>query len=287
MATIIPTHSSARRTARRRGVACSALALIAGTVGFAACAEKSPTDGNETRGALNITVDNSNGTALALAPKAATLPLGQGIILKAQILDGSGAAIAGATASWRSTNSAVARVTPMADSGLAIDHGRAAVASMGAGTALIIASYETYADTATITVVPRTDSGTVTAPPPRPTKFDLTVRVQGYTPPVTNNPADSALHPPLTPLAGATVKVTLLPPRSGDTTTVGTSPITAPTVVGTATTDAAGRVTFPGLQVARLRVDVTPPAGTPWLASSVESSAPYWGTFQQEVWLKK
>jgi hypothetical protein len=281
--------ASSRAFTRQRSIASAVLTLLAGTIGFAACSSDStPTDGNELpRGALNITVDNSSGTALSLAPKAATLPLGHGTILKAQIVDGDGKPVAGAKAAWRSTNTAVARVTAMADSGLAIDNGRAVVASIGTGTALIIASYESFADTATVTIVPRTDSAPGSSPPPRPTKFDLTVRVWGSTPPITGNPADSALHPPLTLLPGSIVKVTLLPPRAGDTTSVGTTPITAPTLVGTATTDATGKVTFTGLTVARFRVDVTPPSGTTWNVGSVESGAPYWGTIVQDVWLRK
>jgi hypothetical protein len=83
------------------------------------------------------------------------------------------------------------------------------------------------------------------------------------------------------------VKVTLLPPRAGDTTTTGTTPITAPALVGTATTDASGKVTFSGLTVARFRIDVSPPTGTTWTATSIESGAPYWGTVYQDIWLRK
>jgi hypothetical protein len=261
--------------------------MMAAGFAIAACSNESPTVVDELpRGTLSISVDNSNGTALSLAPKSATLMVGYGTILKAQIADANGAAIAGAKATWRSTNTAVAVARTLPDSGLAIDNNRAAVAAISAGTAMIIASYENFADTATITVVPRTDTAPATQRPPRPTKFDLTVRVLGAQA-IAGNPADSASRPPLVLLPGSKVTVTLLPPRAGDTTTVGTTPVTSPTLAGTATTDASGTVKFTGLSIARFRIDVTPPAGSAWTATSLESGAPYWGTIYQDIWLRK
>ena len=262
------------------------LAAVAGGMMLAACSNSdSPTDGSaRAPDALRISVDNSAGTAIELAPRSATIEMGRGIFLKAQVVDAAGQPVPGAKASWRSTTTAVATVTQLADSGLVSDHGRAAVSSIAAGTALIIASYEDVADTATITVVPRTDSGTPTPTPPRASEFDLTVRVQGLTP--TGTIRDSVLNR-IDPIPGATVTVTLLPPLPNDTLPPSATPITTPTLAGTGTTDAQGIVRFTKIPSARYRVAVQPPAGSGWQAASIESGAPYWGPAQNYIWLRK
>jgi hypothetical protein len=278
--------SSTMRGASR--IAHRLMTAFAGGLLLAGCNDgTTPTDGSaRAPDALRVSLDNSAGTALALAPRSATLMVGHGILLRANIVDAGGQPVAGAKASWRSTNSAVARVTPLADSGLVNDHGRAAVSSIAPGTALIIATYENVADTATITVVPRTDSGATPPPPapPRASEFDLTVRVHGLV--ATGMVGDSILQR-LDPIAGAAVTVTLLPPLANDTTPTGGAPITSPTVVGTVVTDAQGNARFTKVTSARYRIAVQPPAGSPWTASSTESAAPYGGTAQNHVVLRK
>jgi hypothetical protein len=255
---------------------------------LAACSDsRSPTDGRAREPeALRITVDNSAGTAIAPTPRSATLEIGRGILLKAQVIDARGEAVAGAKATWRSTNSAVATVTALADSGLVSDNGRAAVSSIAAGTTLIIASYEAVADTATITVARRTDSVTTPPPPPPPAapEFDLTVHVRGAV--AIGMVGDSVLQR-FDRLAGATVTLTLLPPLPNDSLPSGATPITSPTVVGTATTDAQGTVRFTKITSARYRVAVQPPAGSAWLATTMESGAPFWGNVQNDILLRK
>lgn len=269
----------------RPAFAALTTALTFASLALGACGSDSPTDGApRPAGALRLSVDTDrSGNAISLAPKAGTIALGQGLILKAQIVDAAGQPIPGASAEWSSTDNAVARVTKMADSGLVSDHGRAVVTSIATGTAKIVAKYEDVADTATVTIVPRPGGGTPGTPAERAREFDLTVRVQGVL--QTNAAGDSASRHQVLP--GSTVTVTLLPLRQGDSVATGTTPVTAPTVVGTKTADANGTVVFPKLTVSRYRIEVQPPAGSTWMAATNEYSPPYWGQVANEVWLRR
>lgn len=88
-------------------------------------------------GALRVSVENSQGNAITLAPKSATVMIGNGVFVKEQVVDAGDQRVAGAKASWRSSNTAVAIATPLPDSGLVGDHGRAAVRTIAAGTAML------------------------------------------------------------------------------------------------------------------------------------------------------
>jgi hypothetical protein len=252
---------------------------------LASCSDdRSPTDGSaRAAGTLRVTVDNSEGSAISLAPRSATVMVGHGVLVRAQVVDASGQPVAGAQASWVSTNPAVATAMALPDSGLRSDHGRAAVRAIGAGTALIIASYDKVADTATITVVPRTDS--VPTPPQRAKEFDLTARVTALV--ATGEVVRDSILQRLDPIPGSRVTVTLLPLLPGETVPAGVTAITTPTVAGTATADAQGRVSFTKLTGSRFRIDVEPPAGSGWKAASVEMGPPFGGAVHREVMLQK
>lgn len=261
--------ASPRRSKARALAACTALLTIAMS---AACSSDNgtPSGNNKVAGAVRLTLDNSAGTAVSLAPKSATLIYGHGILLKANIVDASGAKIPGAKPAWRSTNTAVATATALPDSGLAIDNGRAAISSISAGTAMIIASFEGVADTATITVTARPDStgggGTGTQ---RPATFEVIARVRGLV-----TPGDSFTRVTEN-LAGATVVLTRLPLQAGDSMPESFPRTAAPTVVGTLTADSYGVVRFPATQVSRYRLTITPPAGANWAGTTVESGPPW------------
>lgn len=249
----------------------------------AACGSDTPTRGTPALAALSLAIDNANGAAVALTPDSIALVLGHGTFLQARILDASGAPIPGAKATWRSTNTAVAQVTPLADSGLVADHGRAAVTSIASGTALVIATYEQIADTAKVTILPRVDS-VATTPSPRARQFDLTVRVQGVLATSATMPDSASRHQPL---PGAQVTLTLLPLRQGDSVATGVTPVTSPTVVGTVTTDAQGVARFGGVAASRYRIAVQPPSGSSWTGTTSEFGPPYWAQMFNEMWLRR
>jgi hypothetical protein len=276
-------------TLASRGVIAALMPAL--TAALAACGDSAtePDDTPLAAGLVSIATDNSNGTAIAITPRSITLMQGFGTLMRAQVVTANGTIVTGARPSWRSTNTAVATVTPLPDSGVAANSGRAGVAAVGLGTALIIASYEDRADTATVTVIARTDSGGTRPPgspppaPPRAREFELTVRVMGIshstTPPDTIGQREA--------LAGARVTLTLLPLAAGDSVPAGVPRVTAPTVAGTLTTDAQGFVKFPKQAVTRYRLTVEPPAGTAWKATTMESGPPYFGEPRNEVWLRK
>ena len=250
-----------------------------------ACSDsRTPTDAAaRSAGALRVSVDNSEGNAISLAPKSATVMAGNGVLVRAQVVDAGGQPVAGAKATWASTNPAVATAMALPDSGLVSDHGRAAVRGIAAGTAMIIASYENVADTATITVVPRVDS--VPSAPERAREFDLTARVSALVP--TGQVVRDSILQRLDPIPGARVTVTLLPLLPGETVPAGVPRITTPTVAGTATADAQGTVRFTKLTGSRFRIDVEAPAGSAWKSASVEMGPPFGGTVHREMILQK
>ncbi|MES2521319.1 MAG: hypothetical protein V4617_01380 [Gemmatimonadota bacterium] len=263
--------------------------LTMGAVALSACGSDSPTNGNvKSPGTVSISLDNSSGTALSLAPRSATLMQGFGILLQARVLDANGQPIASARPTWRSTNTAVFTVGALPDSGLLIDNNRAAVAAVGQGTALAIATYENLADTTTITVVPRTggNGGGGTPPPPRAQQFDLTLRVVGLVVTTASTPGDSGTRT-LQALPGSSVTLTLLPSTQGDSVATGVTPVTTPTVFGTATTDANGVARFTAVPAMRYRIAVQAPAASGWISQTQDASPPYWGAITREVMLRK
>lgn len=270
--------------ARRR----SAAVLLATTVAVTACARGD--DGGAltnqsltTMRTLSVAVEKVEGSAVEVAPKSATLPYGTGLFLKAQIRDGAGALVPGARATWRTTNAAVAIVQALADSGLVSDHGRAVVSSIAPGTAMIIAQYESVADTARVTIVPRVDTVTPTPRPAAPRDFTLAVTVRGVLP--IRPGLDSANS--VQTLAGAGVTLTLLPALPNDTLPPNGVAVTTPTVVGTVVADANGVARFERQPAARFRISVQPPAGSDWVAQTLEFGFPWSTTIQQTVWLRK
>ena len=242
-----------------------------------ACADKPPTQAASPPDRLVVSIYGSEGTA-SLSQKSATLEYGRGIFLRAGLSDGSGKPIS-AKPTWRTTNAGVAIVTAMADSVPAEGVNRAAITSIGPGTALIIASFGTVADTATITVVQRTD--TSTALPVRPLKFNLTVRAIALV-----APGDSA-HRVTQLLPGARVTMTLLPTLPGDTLPPDATRFTREWELAPVVADNSGLVNFYNIDVTRYRLRVEPPAGSPYAAAVLEFAAPRYSTMFTDAWLRK
>lgn len=243
-----------------------------------ACADKPPTQSAARADRIVVSVDGADGSA-SLSQKSATLEYGHGVFLRAGLSDGSGKPIGTAKPTWRTTNPAVATVTPMADSVATEGVNRAAISSIGAGTALVIASFGNVADTATITVVPRTD--TSSALPVRPLKFDLTARVIALV-----SPGD-----PLTRVTqivpGATVTMTLLPTLPGDTLPPNATRFTREWELAPVVADNSGLVRFYNIDATRYRLRVVPPAGSPYSPVVLDFAAPRYPTIYTDAWVRK
>jgi len=78
-----------------------------------------------------------------------------------------------------------------------------------------------------------------------------------------------------------------LPPLAGDTIPSVVPPVNTPTLIATATTGADGRLTLPDMPAARFRLEVQPPASSPWAARNFEYYAPYSNTLKLELQLTK
>ncbi|HYW30477.1 MAG TPA: hypothetical protein VE869_03140, partial [Gemmatimonas sp.] len=64
-------------------------ALATGAFALTACSDGAGPTNNSARtpGTVSISLDNSSGTAIALAPRSATLMQGFGLLLQARIVD--------------------------------------------------------------------------------------------------------------------------------------------------------------------------------------------------------
>lgn len=261
-----------------RAVAASTMVLAA------ACTSEQPAESTLAGARLELRPEVDPNALILIDPHAATLSVGHGIIYQARIVDEHGQTIAGARPTWRSTNTSVARVTALPDSA-GVEATRAAVGGMAIGSALVIASYNGLADTSRITVVAVVDTAHTTPPgggttPVRPLTFDATIVVRGFVSGVDSATAGTQLVP------GATITLTRLPSILGDSLPTGVTSVTTPTVVGTQTADASSQVVFRGVPQSRLRITVTPPAGTSWQPASVETGPPQVASYSRLITLR-
>lgn len=247
---------------------------------LAACSETSPiTSGDTKRVALSL--DNSEGDALLLDPRTATLHVGYGMLISAQITGPDGQPVEGARPTWRSTDESVVKLYPLPDSGFVNDGMRVSAAAFSEGTALVIASFGTAADTATITVAPRQVDSTGGVPAPAPARFEFGLYV--------STEIDSTMLAiwKREPVPNATVKLTQLPLVVGDSVPEDAQQVSTPTLLGTAVTDEEGLALFNDIPMSRYRVEVIPPPGSAWEAKSFEFGPPLLASVRWEIRLKK
>lgn len=257
----------------------SAIALSAALL--AACGDGSPTTAAQrTAGRVQLSVSAATGRSVVASPRTTALQPGSSVIIRATVTDASGLTIASARPSWRTTNSAVLSSQSLPDTmGPGV-----LVTALGVGKALVIASFEGISDTASVNVVSAIDS-VLSNPPPGgylpPKTFALKVAVQGSG---AGNTSGDTLS---TPLPGSKVTLVQLPLIAGDSLPSGVTPVSQPTTIGTVTADASGVALFNDVPQSRFRVDVVPPAGSSWKATSVTWGVPWGPTFTAFVVLKK
>jgi hypothetical protein len=263
-------------------------ALLVSAVGvFAACEEDSKliTSNDAQRVSLALQNQNTDGGGLMLDPRTATLHVGYGMLITVNITDADGQPIPGARPTWRSTNPAIVRVTALPDSGISTDGRRAAIAGVTEGSAMVIASYGTSADTAHISVAPaRVDSsgtGGGGRPVPVPNTFDVGIFV--------STAFDSTMFAlwRYEPVVNASVRLILLPREQGDTLPASVTSVTQPTPFKTLVADTAGFVVFRDVPMGRFRIEVTPPAGSAWEPWSYSYGPPYVANVRYHIQLKK
>jgi len=90
-----------------------------------------------------------------------------------------------------------------------------------------------------------------------------------------------------TPVAGARVKLTLLPLLKGDRVTPNAARYLSPDSIGTVVTDSSGQVGFYNIDVTRFRLEVLPPDGAPLPATTQEYGPPIGGTLHYSLSLRK
>jgi hypothetical protein len=258
----------------------SAVALTACSIALSACSDQSPLNVSANGATLELIAEAATNPGIELDPSAATLFVNEGIIIRARVLDASGAVIAGAQPTWRSSDEGIAAVRLLPDS-VATPGARASVVGVATGEAQVTASYAELAATTRITVRAKADSGNNSPPPqPLPSTFDASITVLGYIAGPDSSTSSSELLP------GSSVTLTLVPPALGDSTAVGT-PRTGETRFATAITDAQSRVRFTDVPRSRFRIDIVPPAGSSWKGTSFTSSAPFTGSYTRTVLLMK
>lgn len=238
-----------------------------------ACSDTSPTANEEAPMNVVLSINDVSGESILVDPRNATLQVGYGAIVEARILDANGNPVPGARPAWSTSNASIATVSVLPDSGLRQDGLRASVAARAAGNVLIIASRANKADTARFTITPaRVDSGSQ-GPVTRPARFDLVARVLGIS--TVSQPSRDSSTWTTTVVAGATVRFVQLPSIAGDTLPPTAPPVSAPTLIATATADSAGMVFFRNMPAARFRLEVDPPGASAWAARVFEYGAPY------------
>lgn len=275
------------RTARSLG----ALAFISAACSMiGACSSEPPTarletGANDPAGARIEFVQEVDPRSLILIDaRNPRLEVGFGLIMRARIVDASGATVVGARPTWRSSQPGIATTTPLPDS-VGADGTRVAVGAHALGDALIIATYNSLADTARLKVVSKAD--TVAPPPPptppyvRPTKFDATIIVRGFV-----SAADSATNGTQL-IPGTVVTLTRLPSLPGDSLPPGVTSVTTPTLFGTQTVNANSQVTFVDVPQSRFRVEVVPPSSTTWQRTEFTYPPPQVATYTRTVTLHR
>lgn len=272
----------------RKGRAAYGMLAAAVVAALAGCGDGEPpiTTNNSQRVSLSLQNQTSDGGALMLDPRTATLHVGYGMLINVKITDASGQNVAGARPTWRSTNTNVVRVHVLPDSGFANDGTRAAIAGVAEGSALVIASFGGAADTARISVAPaRVDSsgngGNPGGPVPVPNDFDVGIFV--------STAFDSTMFAlwRYEPVVNATVRLIRLPNLAADTLPAGVTGVSQPTLFKTAVADTAGFVLFRDVPMGRFRIEVVPPAGSAWEPWAFDYGPPYVANVRYHIQLQK
>lgn len=273
-----------RKTRHVLGGVMAASALVAVT-GCSDGSSPGPAANETQRVTMSLQNENTDGGALVLDPRTATLHVGYGILIGVNITGPDGQPVDGATPSWTSTNPAVVRVDVLPDSGFANDGWRASVAGVSEGTARVIAAYNGAADTAFITVAPArvdtTDGGGGGGSYEIPEKFQVGFYI--------STDIDSTLLAQWArePVPNATVRLYRLPPSVNDSIPSGVPPVTEPTLFATVVSDTAGFVLIHQVPMGPFRVEVDPPAGSAWEPKVLTFSTPYLSSVRYEIRLPK
>lgn len=261
-----------------------ALAFITAGSLMGACSNEQPTVQADTGARVELTQEVDPTSLILIDPRNPRLDVGFGLIMRARLVDAAGHTIVGARPTWRSSQPSIATTNPLPDS-VGADGTRVAVGALAVGQSLIIASYNSLADTARLTVVAKTDTVAPPSPPTppyvRPTTFNATIIVRGFV-----SAADSATNGTQL-IPGTVVTLTRLPSVAGDSLPPGVTPVTTPTLFGTQTVNANSQVTFENVPQSRFRVEVVPPASTTWQRSEFTYPPPQIATYTRTVTLHR
>ena len=115
----------------------------------------------------------------------------------------------------------------------------------------------------------------------RPPKFNVITRVLSVA------VASDGQSRVTAPVAGARVKLVLLPLKSGDPLAPNAERYFEPDSVGSVVTDSSGFVGFYNIDVTRFRLEVVPPAGAALQATSQEYAPPTGGSLHYDIPLRK
>jgi hypothetical protein len=197
------------------------------------------TPGTDT--SANPPVTSSGPVASVIVmPHAVTIAVGHYLTPSIFAYDAKGVRVVGKVASWRSANPSIV-VT--GDTGV--------ISGRALGATKVYGTIDGYADSISVTVVDAPATNPPPAPAPGVSAFDLTVSVTGsvFSGPDTSN---------VTRVAGAIVTLTRVGDINGDT-------LTTAVPAGSGTTDANGNVSFKSLIGGSYTVEITPPAGSPYV----------------------
>ncbi len=174
-----------------------------------------------------------------ISPASAVVEVGSAVYFWAAGDNAAGELVEKSHVSWVSSDPSIAAVS---DSGT--------VRGVAVGSAHITATIDGHSASADVIVI---------APPPPLTEFDLQVTVRGALPGVTDTTAAELV-------SGATVTLYRTTPDS--------SSMQPDELIGTRTTDPGGSVAFRSIAPGWFRVEITPPAGSPYHGRTVTFHPP-------------
>ncbi|MDB4913429.1 MAG: Ig domain protein group 2 domain protein [Gemmatimonadetes bacterium] len=206
----------------------------------------------ETAGGGSPTTTTSTVASLTVTPHTLTLPVGNYATIGVIPRDASGAPIFGRKATWRTSDASIVEV--VSDTG--------AIKAKAIGTATVYASVDGKEDAATITVTAASVSPTTPPPPAAPvivSAFDFSVTTRGAL------AGTDTSHSEI--VAGTKVTLNRIKSITGEA-------LTSAVTVATLTTDANGAATLANVPGGYYQITATPPAGSPYLATTVSLGAP-------------
>lgn len=221
-----------------------------GPSGASAPVKPGDTTGTSSPSAPAPAEPTSNKPVATVALSATTLSIGVGYYghIEAVGRDADGVRVANARATWTSAD---ANIVVASDTGVL--YGKAI------GSTTVTATIDGHTASATINVVAAPAPPSVPPAQPPVASFDLTATVAGALVGQDTSRSEN--------VAGAKVHLFRTGGVSGDT-------LATPVDAGTATTDASGVVSFKNLAGGYYTVDITPPAGSPYVALRTGIGAP-------------